>query len=57
MFNSLWFNKLWICVWFIKTRHKKVKNLTKKVVANSIQKEAEKELTNLSLKSNNILKK
>ena len=37
-----------------KARHKNIKNRTKKVVANSMRKEAEKALTKLSEKSNNI---
>ena len=37
-----------------KARHKNIKNRTKKVVANSMRKEAEKELAKLNEKSNNI---
>ena len=37
-----------------KARYKKIKNQTKKVVANSMRKGAEKELTKLNKKPNNV---
>ena len=39
-----------------KVRYKNIKNRTEKAVANSMREEAEKELTNLGLKPNNIFK-
>ena len=38
-----------------RAKYKNIKNRTKKVVANSMRKEAEKELTKLNKKPNNIL--
>ena len=38
-----------------KARYKNIKNRTKKVVANSMREEAEKEFTKLNEKPNNIL--
>ena len=38
-----------------KAKYKNIKTRTKKVVANSMKKEAEKELTKLNKKLNNIL--
>ena len=38
-----------------KARYKNIKNQTKKVIANSMRKEAKKKLTKLNEKPNNIL--